>query len=110
MSKWCTIKSSGKRAHRACVDAFNNTIQCGMDDKTGCKDPACALHDSEQLARDRRYVVEQALRPIQVELFRAAAWPHPLGTGDSIVGDLVWQFTDQLARQFPSLYEPVSLG
>lgn len=103
-SEWCVIKGSGKRAHRACVNAFNNTIQCGMEDKTGCKDPECALHDAEQLARDRRYEVDQALRPIHIKLFRATAWPHPLGVGDSGADALILQFAEQIARQYPTLY------
>lgn len=100
---WVTIRKTGQRAHKACVDAFNETMQCGIDRGHMCLDEACALHDQDEVMRRRRERQNAALNPIIRDLCTRIAWPHPLATSDGLGSDLILQFADQLAAQFPTL-------
>lgn len=42
--EWVRIRSSGRFAHKECVEAYNSTIQCGAE-HGDCTDPACAFSE-----------------------------------------------------------------
>lgn len=71
MPKWCTLKS-GRRAHRACVDAHNEAIQHGIDRGLVCIDPACAMHDVEEVARHAHVAAKEAATGEHSRLYWAA--------------------------------------
>lgn len=40
---WVVMKLSGRRAHKACVNTFNETMHCGMDRGSDCACQACGM-------------------------------------------------------------------